>query len=217
MLKNATTSPLESAAPFSRECTSCQKASNNKFYDCPPRMADGRLFTDYRPRCVKNFLYPPRDPGKFLDSYKYRQHLIKNADHIITDMRAKAYEKALCGPCVEPHSEAGTMLPEHTMQVCNSRSCGFYLKNPFGLGLGRNYGVYPDPEGRDAFLKAKEKERKHLLKKANCCSTPEDNLRYYPIDPALVNEKGIGRYTTPYGGKALFGGDASTVPYDVRA
>ena len=27
----------------------CKKTSNNKYFNCPPRMDDGRHFTDYRP------------------------------------------------------------------------------------------------------------------------------------------------------------------------
>ena len=30
----------------------CYKTSNNKYSDCPPRMADGRHFTDFRPNCA---------------------------------------------------------------------------------------------------------------------------------------------------------------------
>ena len=31
--------------------------SNNKYFDCPPRMSDGRNFTDYRPSCDVNNAY----------------------------------------------------------------------------------------------------------------------------------------------------------------
>ena len=31
--------------------------SNNKYFDCPPRMHDGRNFTDYRPSCDVNNQY----------------------------------------------------------------------------------------------------------------------------------------------------------------
>ena len=32
----------------------CYRTSNNKFFNAPPRMADGRHFTDYRPSCDAN-------------------------------------------------------------------------------------------------------------------------------------------------------------------
>ena len=32
----------------------CFKTSDNKHFGCPPRMADGRHFTDYRPSCHIN-------------------------------------------------------------------------------------------------------------------------------------------------------------------
>ena len=34
----------------------CDKTSNNKFFNCPPRMSDGRHFTDYRPSIYVNDL-----------------------------------------------------------------------------------------------------------------------------------------------------------------
>ena len=35
---------------------SCHKTSDNKHFDCPPRMDDGRHFTDYRSNCHINNL-----------------------------------------------------------------------------------------------------------------------------------------------------------------
>ena len=34
--------------------STCYKTSDNKHDGCPPRMADGRHFTDYRPSCTTN-------------------------------------------------------------------------------------------------------------------------------------------------------------------
>ena len=34
----------------------CYKTTNNKYFNCPPRMSDGRHFTDYRPVCDVNNL-----------------------------------------------------------------------------------------------------------------------------------------------------------------
>ena len=59
----------------------CQKTSNNKYFNCPALMSDGRIFTDYRSSTIVN-----EDLMKVTDinsSYKYRQFLINNGDNII--------------------------------------------------------------------------------------------------------------------------------------
>jgi hypothetical protein len=193
-----------------RQCKACFRPSNNKHFDCPPRMADGRLFTDYSPNCTINNTVPPLHDG-FLDSYKYRQYLIKNTDAILGDLRATSYSRAVCAPCAEPHNQAGTMLPEHTLQVCDGRTCKFVLNDPYGLGLGRSYGTTPYKEAkREQFLVAKKKEGDFYKKNANCCSTLRDDLMYNPIDPGIVHRHGTGRLTIPYGGHAMAGGDTVT-------
>lgn len=107
--------------------------------NCPPRMSDGRLFTDYRPRCDINYIIPPTN--ELIDSYNYRQFLIQNADVILNEHRKNAYAAAACLPC----SDFETMLPEQTIQKCNSKTCAFVMNDPVGLGLGRSQGEY-DPE-----------------------------------------------------------------------
>ncbi len=174
-------------------------------------MADGRLFTDYRPRCVLNFIYPPVN-SPFLDSYKYRQHLIHNADDIINEMRAESYREAVCAPCVDTVDGNGTMLPEHSLQICDGRTCRKELNDPYGLGTGRVYGKSPQQIARyREFAQKKKKERDAFLKSANCCTTPKDNLAYHPLDPQMITS--TGRLTVPYGGKAMSGGDPTTIPY----
>ena len=191
-----------------RDCKPCYRVSNNKHFDCPPRMADGRLFTDYRPRCARNFVYAPKDMNTgYLDSYKYRQHLIQNADSILDGMRSEAHNTALCAPCVAGHYEPGTMLPEKIVQQCDGRSCRVNGNDPNGLGIGRAYGGAGFSGDLRQFLQQKTAEAAHFQNNANCCSTPKDDLAYYPIDPDMVHKHGIGRLTIPYGGFAMAGGD----------
>ena len=181
------------------ECTGCVRPSNNKYNQCPPRMADGRLFTDYRPRCDINFVYPPRD--QYLDSYSYRQFLIKNTDTILQQHRQAAYDVAACGPCVEPYN-VGTMLPEQSVQTCNKSTCKFDVADPAGLGLGRNYGN-TNAGAAERFQAAKAAENASLFKEhENCCMKPKDAALFYPID-GIVADEGPRRYTTPSGGLPL--------------
>lgn len=95
-----------------------------KVYDCPPKMADGRLFTNYNPRCFTNI---NRD-----SSYDYRQSMISNA----LDIMEKNRIIKGCGPCVEPYN-IGTMLPEQSIVKCDKNTCRVILTDPNGLGQGR--------------------------------------------------------------------------------
>lgn len=174
-------------------------------------MADGRLFTDYRPKCAAGFVPAPQK-GLFLDSYKYRQHLIGNAADIMEELRADSYDTAVCAPCDASHGQAGTMLPERTMQKCNGRTCTFVANDPNGLGLGRAYEASPyQVHSKKQFLADKARERAYYKKNANCCSTARDDLAYNPVDPTMVHRHPTGRLTVPYGGMAMTGGDASVV------
>ena len=59
----------------------CFKTSNNKYFDCPALMSDGRAFTDYRPSNYVNDMI--RINNKVYDSYNYRQFLINNAANLM--------------------------------------------------------------------------------------------------------------------------------------
>jgi len=52
----------------------CNKTSNNKYFDCPARMDDGRIFTDYRPSSSVDDMI--RYSNNVMSSYEYRQFLI---------------------------------------------------------------------------------------------------------------------------------------------
>ena len=59
----------------------CNKTSNNKYFDCPARMDDGRAFTDYRPSNTVDDMI--RYSNNVMNSYDYRQFLIHNANNIM--------------------------------------------------------------------------------------------------------------------------------------
>ena len=122
-------------------CGACTRASSNKAWDCPPHMADGRLFTDYRPRCDINLQYAAPMAG----SFDYRQYLIGNGSKIIDANRAAAASVAMCAPCVAPYDQ-GTMAPDADRVVCDKVSCVRVKPehpSPFGIGTGRQYGATP--------------------------------------------------------------------------
>ena len=59
----------------------CNKTSNNKYFDCPALMSDGRIMTDYRSATTLNDMI--RLNNKTLSSYDYRQFLIHNGEAIM--------------------------------------------------------------------------------------------------------------------------------------
>ena len=183
-------------------CSSCDKASENKFFNCPPKMSDGRHFTDYRPRCAVN--YPTEFKDAPLSSYDYRQYLIQNAEKLMTANYEKAFKDNACGPCVEPWNQ-GTMLPEQTMQECNGSTCKFSVNDPNGLGLGRMYGESKEQEkARASFVANREALNKEMMGSVNCCSTESDDVNKYSVSAFDVNPY-EGRFAVPGGGVPLSG------------
>lgn len=83
---------------------------------CAVRMADGRLFTDYRPRCdiAGQFQGAPVN-----GSYEYRQWLIHNGARVMDYHRSLAVSSARCAPC----TKIPTMPIEKEMFVCSKASC----------------------------------------------------------------------------------------------
>lgn len=111
---------------------------DNKHSECPARMSDGRLFTNYQSRCsMMATMIPNGDAGSPspMDSYTARQYMIHNAEAIMQSQRTQASFLAHCGPC------KNTMLPEHEIDTCDPIHC---VRKPGGstdgLGLGRDYG-----------------------------------------------------------------------------
>ncbi len=100
-----------------------------------PRMADGRQYTDYRPRCVTQL----NDRKPMSSSYDHRQARIHNADAIMKHERLQAHHNVRCpSKSVTPHD---TMLPEQDRFVCDKVTCERY-DTAFpctGLGTGRMY------------------------------------------------------------------------------
>lgn len=182
-----------------RSCGKCTRISSNKNFDCPPRMSDGRIFTDYRSRCDINFL----DDGKVLDSYTYRQFLLRNADELIGGMRRTAYMAARCGPCEEPYHQ-GTMLPELEQDVCDTRTCSRRTLDGTGQGLGRWYSE--QSAHNQGFAEFKAREQAELRSSANCCGTKQDYENYYPPGD-IVGGAELNRFASIGGGTPLSGGD----------
>lgn len=167
----------------------CDKVSDNRIFSCPPRMADGRHFTDYKPRCMANFILD----NDSLNSFEYRQYLIKNSDSIIKNNQMKSYKQNTCGPCVEPYDQ-GTVLPEQYIQTCDKDSCKMILNDQNGVGLGRGYD---NSSAKTEFLKVKEQEQMMFKNIKQPCSVAqeEDMLTFpykgYTYDNVISSQRAV--------------------------
>ena len=167
----------------------CYKTSNNKYFGCPPRMDDGRHFTDYRGNCYVNNLIS--NNKKINSSFQYRMFLTRNANKMIDLNRIYSCQKNCSTPCQKPYDN-GTMLPEFTKVICDSEKCENTINNSNGIGIGRKYSSQS--------LSCHGINTKSLPK--NYCTTPSDNFNYFP-----VNKKKVSRRTIPGGSLPLIGGD----------
>lgn len=186
---------------MSKECSTCTRPSNNKYFDCPVKMQDGRNFTDYRPRCIANALLVD---GNVFNSYQYRQYLMANANNIMQANSTNAYEYNKCGPCMDPYIQ-GTMLPEKTIMKCNASVCQVYNNDINGVGMGRQY-TDSDSTDYNTFIANKNKEQEYMKQNENCCTNKIDDMNYYPFDYSMtniVNERPV----VPSGGYALQAND----------
>lgn len=190
-------------------CDSCTKPTNNAYFNCPPRMSDGRHFTNYQPKCSnfrnifmieedKGFKYPPAN------SYDHRQYLIHNGEKLMELNREEAFQKNMCGPCsIDP----STMLPEQTKIACNANSCKVELNDTRGLGQGRKYQTQnnkPDVK-REKISNSSFEEKKQAHIPKSCCTSSLDDANYYPLDGKIEDD--YGRLSIPSGGIPLRASD----------
>lgn len=160
----------------------CESGCDNRYYNCPPRMSDGRHFTDYRPRCAVTFEAQPHA----MTSFDSRQFFIHNGESMINKNKDDAIFKNACAPCVEE----STMLPEVHVQVCNDRVCNFRPNDADGVGVGRGYAeLFQTMQNPDAV----EKQKYCDVKRYN-------DLELYPWDGNFASDH--ERLATQSGGKA---------------
>ena len=145
----------------------CYKTSNNKYFDCPPRMSDGRHFTDYRGNCYVNNII--RNNNEIMNSFQYRSFLTNNAKELMDLNRTYACQKNCCGPCQQPY-EIGTMMPPET-NTSKGENCGKLSTMPVNKA-NNTHGNAP--------LSCPQwpTDLPYNLSKNNC-SPPSDLFNYY--------------------------------------
>lgn len=179
----------------------CNKATNNKYFNCPPRMNDGRHFTDYRPNCHLNNITSVSNSN--LNSFEYRRYLTDNAVNLMEDNRLYNSEKNSCGPCMNPYNQ-GTMLDENTIKTCNKKNCTTSVVNKNGIGQGRYYN---NNQHCNDWGKVPHNT------KVSCCAESNDLFNYYNHIDTKAQGELLPRVTMPTGGDALRGGDPE--PYNL--
>ena len=191
-----------------KDCTSCTKPSDNQEFNCPPKMSDGRHFTDYRPRCAMNsrsnyVIADPRHKHGYtsppLNSYDFRQYMIEKGEQLMEMNREGAFQRNMCGPCMSnPTVDVGTMLPEQTMITCDKNACSIGLNDATGLGVGRQY--YTEGNGKNSTSFDARRQKKEP---ESCCARRSDDFQYYPMDGRVMDD--YGRMAVPGGGKPVRG------------
>jgi len=156
-------------------------------------MADGRSFTDYRPRCFQQYMVN----NQLMSSFEQRLYFTRNAEELMKQNAGMAYAQNQCGPCVEPYDQ-GTMLPEQVKQSCNAKTCSFNVADPYGLGLGREYIMSEqDAQFRAKFIAEKEKETAAFKAQAASIQPHSVDPEYFPIGGMVTTE--YDRFAVPSG------------------
>ena len=176
---------------------SCNKTTNNKYFKCPPRMSDGRHFTDYRPMCDIDSKINSNNGLK--SSFESRQYLTRNALKLMELNRMYSCQKNCCGPCVDSYNQ-GTMLPELNRVSCNSNNCSVKSQDNNGVGLGRDYG-----KSQSSCLNWPKELS--INQKYSCCASTNDLFNYYNHVDNKTQGELLPRLTSPSGGKMMSGGD----------
>jgi len=105
------------------------------------KMSDGRAFTNYEPRCVKNaYINEELEKNNMIkSSYEQRLYLQNNYDKIMEQERKRAMETITpCYPCNpgELINEKNKELDNKYIIQCDGVSCYKKMVNEKGLGTG---------------------------------------------------------------------------------
>ena len=167
--------------------TGCIKTSNNKYANCPPRMDDGRHFTDYRPNCHMNNLH--RSNNGLTNSFVSRMHLTHNATQLMSANRQHAHTMNDCGPCQPPY-QSGTMMREKSALVLDpSVSCG--PKQSAGI-----HPSIPAHTSEPLTCSSWNSGVNSTIRTSNCCANTSDSVDTYSLQPRTAGS----RLTVPSGG-----------------
>lgn len=105
------------------------KVTDNVELDFPARMADGRMFTDYRQNCILN-----NNLAQGKGSWEYRDYLMNNSEQIRQFFIQQQEQLTACNKCSD-----NTVLPVKTILNCTPTGCNYKMNDPNGVGQGIQY------------------------------------------------------------------------------
>lgn len=115
----------------------CSSTYDNK--NCPLKMADGRVFTNYQPRCIRNGHLNEMLSANNLTNSSYEQRLFlqRNSEKIMEQERQMVFDQLLpCIPCNKGEliNEKNPELDNKFNVYCDNVNCYTKEINPQGLG-----------------------------------------------------------------------------------
>lgn len=173
----------------------CFSTSDPKYSSsgAPARMADGRIVTDYRPRCLQ---YPLQAVQTYGENGA-RARMTHGAEELRRSVRDMNNQK------LTPTSCEDTMVPELYKRVCTWQGCKTIPGNFQGIGVGR---IYVPKEAGSA-------GNPQALSDASIPDIPDT----FPRVPARVaNQCAIDDPEVAWqvrGGVSMYGGSAKSHPY----
>ena len=159
----------------------------------PARMQDGRIMTDYRPRCAQYPLAATQTWGE----NDARARMIHGAEELMEASRQLNNRKVLATSCVD------TMVPELYKRVCSWDGCKVIPGNFQGIGTGRIYvnsasGSASDPQS---------------LSDVSVPSIPDTFPRESPNTASKCAPTDTETAWSIKGDTAVYGGSAKSHPY----
>lgn len=142
----------------------CYRTSNNKYSKLPPRMADGRHFTDYRPNCLVNGMLIKNN--SINTNRQYQKFLVNNAQKLMELNWTYACQKNCSGDYKDEVN-----IPSKYEIKCDKNNCEKKIKNPLGVGTVINYG------NSTIDYNCRYSINKDLPE--NCCISNKDKFNYF--------------------------------------
>jgi len=120
----------------------CSATYDNK--NCPLKMDDGRVFTNYQPRCIRNaYLNEMLKINNMVSSsYEQRLFLQRNAEKIMEEERKSILQQLMpCIPCNKGEliNETNPELDNKFNVYCDGVTCYNKLTNDKGLGTTKAF------------------------------------------------------------------------------
>lgn len=105
----------------------CDKTTNNFYFNCPPKMADGRLFTSYEPH--REYNYKLKHELSFVNQKDYRNKMQESPNMYMDIVNQNTNLKK----CDNVDFETP---PPARVYRCTKDGCEFYDTNlPNGIGI----------------------------------------------------------------------------------